>query len=179
MYYVCLFIIFTEATMGYLSRKYFYLSLSAMLLLSILLSANAEADPKAISYDDFEKASNVCRSRRHTHTVRVHSNCKVDVTSRKCAGYCRSYTDFALSPPYRSNHCSCCKANKQAITYKVELHNCWQYDERRNKVYTNEKVKISVPYDLTCECLRCNRIAGWFRLELLQLATTIPDLQYS
>ena len=129
-----------------------------MLLLSILLSANAEADAKALSYDDFEKASNECRSRRHTHTVRVHSKCRVDVTSRKCTGHCRSLTDFALSPPYLTKHCSCCKVTEGMTKYKIQLHECWQYDENRIKQKTGEKVKISVPFDLKCECLRCNRI---------------------
>ena len=144
--------------MGYLSRKYVYLSLSAMLLLSILLSANAEADPKAISYEDFEKASNVCRSRKHSHIVRAHSGCRVDVTSRKCTGHCRSLTDFALSPPYLTKHCSCCKVTEGMTKYRVVTHRCWQYDENRDKAYTGEEVKISVPYDLKCECLRCTRI---------------------
>lgn len=143
--------------MGYLSRKYFYLSLSAMLLLSILLSANAEADAKAISYDDFEKASNVCRSRKHTHIVRVHQNCKVEVTSRKCIGYCRSLTDFRLTVPYLTKHCSCCKAAKGDVSYRIEMHDCFNGPDKKK---TGERVKISIPYDLKCECLRCNRIAG-------------------
>ena len=154
--YVCLNC-FTETTMDCLSRIFVYLSISTVLLLAMSLSANAVDEPSSITYEDFGNAKNVCRSRRHHHTVKVDSECKVDITSRKCVGYCKSLTDFGLTPPYLSKHCSCCKVTK--ATYRIEEHECYQLDAKK-KVYTGRKVMISVPYDLTCACQRCTRLVN-------------------
>lgn len=149
--------------MSYLPRIYIYLTIVAILLLTISLSASAQDSNAGAgsTYEQFKNIKEVCKSRRQKQIVRVHSKCKVEVQARKCSGFCRSLTDFLLEPPYLTRDCACCKPYGK-VTYKVEEHKCFQLDKSTAgvKKYTGDVVKIAVPHEMDCKCVRCSRISS-------------------
>lgn len=146
--------------MSHLSRAYLYFTTATLLLAITLLATDAQETDSGASrvglYDQFKDIKPQCRSRMHPHTIKVHSKCYVRVTSRKCKGYCTSFTDFQLEPPYLTRDCACCKPHG-TVTYKIEMHKCFVVRETGN-VETGEEVKIAVPHEMECECKRCSRI---------------------
>lgn len=157
--------------MNHLPRLYFYLTIVGTLLLTILLSANAQesstdesnTDKRSAiaSYDHFKKIKQQCLTKTHWHTIKVHQKCRVTVNSTRCHGYCRSLTDFQLEPPYVTRECSCCRPIGK-VTYEVQEHKCWDI-QRSSKIlryYTGEKVKIALPVSMTCKCAKCSRVAN-------------------
>ena len=161
---------FTDATMSCLPR--IYLSIVAILVLLAILSASAQGERvNSVYREENDYFGNidlpvaVCKSRLHHRAVRVHSKCKVDVSSRRCIGYCRTATDFKPAPFRRNEsylvlqqHCSCCKPIDVA-KYKIGLFACYEW-QGRDKVKTGEQVKISFPYEIKCGCssqLKCRK----------------------
>lgn len=142
--------------MNHVSSLCFYVTITATLLLAISLSVTAKDSKTTIRKYEQLNTPEECKPARATHTVKVHSKCQVTVKSRKCRGYCRSITDFQLEPPYLTKQCSCCKSLDK-VTYKVFEHNCFVIKNGKEQ-YTGEKVKIAVPHDMKCQCLRCSRI---------------------
>ena len=131
---------------------------------------------------------NKCKSRRHRHTVRVHSKCKVDVSSMKCVGYCTSGVDFTgIVEPKNSvlndeprlkleYYSSCCKPRK--VSYQQKKFDCYIYMRQGRdkvlKINTGEKVKISIPIRMKCDCTSSRGIRWLRSLEFLKSVLTKP-----
>ena len=153
--------------MSNLPRIYFYLTIAVTLILAISLSASAQDSNRgsggtnsgaSVTYEDFTKIKSKCSTRTvHRQIVKVHSKCHVIVNSKRCKGHCRSLTDFQLDPPYLTRDCACCKPFGD-VTYKVEELDCQVITSEGQPQPTGEKVKISVPHDMNCQCVRCSRL---------------------
>lgn len=152
--------------MSNLPRIYFHLTIAVTLILTISLSANAQASNRGsggnsgateVTYEKFKNIKQKCFTRTVSHhPVRVHSKCLVFVSSKRCRGHCRSLTDFQLTPPFLKKDCACCKPHGDII-YRVEELKCHDPSSSQE---TGEKVKVAVPHDMNCQCVRCSRIAG-------------------
>ena len=95
---------------------------------------------------------NKCKSIRYRRTVRVRSECKVDVLTMKCVGYCASGGDYlVLWAPYSRGYSSCCRINPREISYQLKEFDCYKR-QGGYKVKTGKKVKISIPIGMKCEC---------------------------
>ena len=92
---------------------------------------------------------NKCQTRRHRYTVRVRSECKVDVLTTKCVGYCAGGSNFVFRLPYWVKYRSCC--NPREMSYQVKEFDCYKI-QGGYKVNTGKKVKISIPMGMKCEC---------------------------
>ena len=152
--------------MSNLPRIYFHLTIAVTLILTISLSASAQAPNKGsggnngatVTYEDFRNINQKCSTRTvHRHSVKVHSKCQVFVSSKRCKGHCRSLTDFQLTPPFLTRDCACCKPFGE-ITYKVEELDCYVTTSQGTQITTGEKVKVAVPHDMNCQCVRCSRL---------------------
>ena len=146
----------TEApatTMSNLPRICFHLTMAATLILTISLPAQGSGNA---SYADFLATNERCSTRIAKQSrVRIRPNCEVEVSTKRCRGYCRSLTDFEINPPNLKRECACCQPFGE-IDYMVKELECL---ELRNGVdhKTGEKVKVSVPEDVDCRCVRCKR----------------------
>ena len=123
--FIAICVSFTDATMSCLPR--IYLSVAAILvLLAILLSASQsegysgessgylEEIPEEYDYCGIIQRSMVCKSKLERRIVRVHSRCRVDLSSRRCIAYCDTGIDRTMyygNGTYiiQGNLCSCCK----------------------------------------------------------------------
>lgn len=158
-----------------------------LILLAVLLVRGIEGGGVDFIDNHFEHSShgqydtiritnvhNKCESRRHRHTVRVHSKCKVDVFSMKCVGYCASGADFlVLRAPYSAKYSSCCGINDpHEISYQLKEFDCYKR-QGGYKVKTGKKVKISIPIGMKCECTSSKGIR-WLQSLNFILNSSIP-----
>ena len=134
------------------------LSLHLLIITTTLLALStmqAEADRTMMiaNLDQFRAVQPRCVLRRvKGHTIEIDDNCHVTVETRKCIGNCPSWTDVILGPPHFVKHCSCCQASK--IIYEVKMAKC--HEPKSPERFTGKTVKISVPTELGCACVKCN-----------------------
>ena len=115
---------------------------------------------------------NKCKSIRYRRTVRVRSECKVDVLTMKCVGYCASGADLLiLKPPYLDKFSSCC--HPREISYQIKEFDCYKR-QGGYKVNTGEKVKISIPIGMKCECTSSSGIRWLQSLNFILNYTSNP-----
>jgi len=115
----------------------------------------AEADDKTMklmySLRDFRAVQARCVPRRVSHTIEIDDNCEVTVQTKKCMGWCPSWTDVILDSPHFVKHCSCCQAGK--IMYELQIGHCHRPNEPKSE--TGRTVQMSVPTELECACHEC------------------------
>ena len=167
--------LFIEATMNCLSTNLTIVAI--LILLTILLVRGVRGGGVDFIDNSYEGSSHdhyrcddisisdvqpECKATRHRLIVRVHSQCKVDVFSLKCAGYCTSGVDIDSVESKNSTilkmvkYYSCCKP--RTISYQQKELYCYTFGYGWYKVLTGEKVKISFPVGMKCDCTITRRI---------------------
>ena len=145
---------YSRSNMSILSRLSLHLLVITTTLLTlsaIQAEANDETMQRIVSLRDFRAVQARCVSRKLTHTIEIDDNCHVTVDTRKCMGWCPSWTDVILGPPHFVKFCSCCQAER--IIYELKIGKCHLPKEPEN--YTGRTVQLSVPTELECACHKC------------------------
>ena len=148
----------SPTTMSNLPRLYFHLTIAATLILTISAqtsrgSGNGGATP---SYDDFLATNERCSTRiAHQNRVRIDNDCEVIVSTKRCKGFCRSLTDFEISPPNLKRECACCQPYGD-VKFSVKELDCFKLINDQDQK-TGKKVKVAVPEDVDCRCVKCKR----------------------
>lgn len=99
---------------------------------------------KFVFVGDFLNVRTHCTPKMAQVKLNIHSSCpRMEATTRKCHGYCRSFTGMMLNPPYLSKNCTCCKPT--TIEYKSLVISCQDGINRT----------MLVPNHVECSCRMC------------------------